>query len=131
MLHFLFVLLLQVYAVVANTEKAIFLGPRSLHVPSEHPSLEDLKLEALSPQQWSIRTHIKAEFPTNSSKYGQSSWMLLHKLHEGQRYEVRICWAATVYLQSKSSTQPSNIFSNQLPSAWILMNCNMSSKQQN
>jgi len=96
MLNILFLLLLQIYAVAANTEKVIFLGPSSLQVPVEHPTLEDLQLEALSPQQWSLRTHLQAEFPNNASKYGQSSWMILHRLQESQRYEVRICWAATV-----------------------------------
>ncbi|PMD56520.1 uncharacterized protein K444DRAFT_66571 [Hyaloscypha bicolor E] len=88
-------LLLQVHAVFCNTEKIIFLGPSEVHIPVEHPTLEDLKLETLSPQQWSLRTHIRAEFPTKSSKYGQASWYLLHGLQEGQRYEVRVCWAAT------------------------------------
>jgi hypothetical protein len=94
--YFLALLLLQIAAVLGNTEKAIFLGPSSLQVPTEHPTLEDLQLDALSPQQWSLRTHIEAEFPTNMSRYGHSSWVLLHRLQEGQRYEVRICWAATV-----------------------------------
>ncbi|TVY54592.1 hypothetical protein LSUE1_G008676 [Lachnellula suecica] len=94
MWHFL-LLALQIYTVSANTEKAIFLGPSSLQIPVEHPTLEDLKLEALSPQHWSLRTHIRAEFPTNSSKHGQASWYLLHGLEEGRRYEARICWAAT------------------------------------
>ena len=89
-------LLLQIYNVYANTEKVIFLGPSSLQVPVEHPTLEDLNLEALSPQHWTLRTHIRAEFPTNSSKHGEASWYLLHRLEEGKRYEVRICWAATV-----------------------------------
>jgi hypothetical protein len=88
--------LLQVHAVFCNTEKIIFLGPSEVQIPVEHPTLEDLKLETLSPQQWSLRTHIRAEFPTKSSKYGQASWYLLHGLQEGQRYEVRVCWAATV-----------------------------------
>jgi hypothetical protein len=89
-------LLLQAHVVSSNTEKTIFLGPSQAQIPVEHPTLEDLQLEALSPEQWSLRTHIRAEFPTTSSKYGQASWYLLHGLQEGQRYEVRICWAATV-----------------------------------
>ncbi|KAI9048044.1 hypothetical protein LZ554_007842 [Drepanopeziza brunnea f. sp. 'monogermtubi'] len=95
MLFYLASLLLHACGIAANTEKTIFLGPRSLQVPVEHPTLEDLQLESLSPKHWSLRTHIRAEFPTNSSRYGQISWYLLHNLHEGQRYEVRICWAAT------------------------------------
>jgi len=94
--YFLLLLLLQILAVLANTEKVIFIGPSSLKIPTEHPTLEDLQLNTLSPQHWSLRTLVQAEFPTNSSKYGQSSWYLLHRLQEGQRYEVRICWPATV-----------------------------------
>lgn len=96
MFQLLLVALLYIRCVLGNTEKAIFLAPSSLHVPVEHPTLEDLQLEALSPQHWSLRTHIEAEFPTDSSKYGKSSWYLLHSLQEGQRHEIRICWAATV-----------------------------------
>jgi hypothetical protein len=87
---------LRLHLVFANTEKVIFLGPSSLQVPVEHPTLEDLHLEALSPQHSSLRTHLRAEFPTNDTKYGHASWFLLHRLEEGQRYEVRVCWAATV-----------------------------------
>ncbi|CAL3967039.1 hypothetical protein PZA11_003466 [Diplocarpon coronariae] len=88
-------LLTQTCAVLANTEKTIFIGPRSFQIPAEHPTLKDLHLDSLSPQQWSLRTHVNTEFPTNSSQYGQASWFLLHRLQEGQRYEVRVCWAAT------------------------------------
>ncbi|RDW83136.1 hypothetical protein BP5796_04627 [Coleophoma crateriformis] len=95
MILYLCLLLLQVWHAVANTEKTIFLGPRSSEIPSQHPTLEDLQLEALSPRQWSLRTHLKAEFASSDSEYGPASWLLLHGLREGQRYEVRICWAAT------------------------------------
>jgi hypothetical protein len=94
----LVLLLMQTYAVLCNTEKTIFLAPNQVQIPVEHPTLEDLQLEALSPEHWSLRTCIRAEFPTNSSRYGQASWYLLHGLQEGQRYEVKICWAATVRL---------------------------------
>ncbi|RDL38438.1 Uncharacterized protein BP5553_02778 [Venustampulla echinocandica] len=82
---------LQIHTVFANTEKAIFLGPSSIHVPVEHPTLEALRLQELSPQPQhsSLRTHIQAEFPTNTSKHGHPSWFLLHQLKRGQRYEVR------------------------------------------
>jgi hypothetical protein len=88
-------LILCIQFVIGNTEKAIFLGPTSLQIPTERPTLEDFQLQTLSPQQWSLRTHIQAAFPTNLSSCGHSSWFLLHRLKEGQRYEVRICWAAT------------------------------------
>jgi hypothetical protein len=96
MFGFLLLLISHILGVVANTEKVIFLGPSNRQVPFPHPTLGDLELETLSPQNWDLRTRIQAEFPTNASKYGQSSWILLHGLREGQRYEVRICWPATV-----------------------------------
>ncbi|KAG9242080.1 hypothetical protein BJ878DRAFT_426700 [Calycina marina] len=80
---------------MANTEKTIFLGPANLQIPTVHPTLKDLKLESLSPSRTSIRTNITAKFPTSDHKYGASTWVLLHTLNEGQRYEVRVCWAAT------------------------------------
>lgn len=85
-----------VQGVLGNTEKVIFIAPEKLKVPVQHPTIEDLKLEALSPEQWSLRTYLQAEFPTDSTPRGKSSWVLLQDLQEGQRYEVRICWAATV-----------------------------------
>ncbi|KAH6717737.1 hypothetical protein DL95DRAFT_459426 [Leptodontidium sp. 2 PMI_412] len=95
MLLFSSLLLLQACHVFANTEKVIFLGPSNLQVPAAHPTLDDLHLESISPKHWSLRTHVEAEFPSNASEYGQTSWYLLERLQEGQRYEVRICWAAT------------------------------------
>ncbi|KAJ8070979.1 hypothetical protein OCU04_001333 [Sclerotinia nivalis] len=85
----------QIQRASANTEKAIFLGPSTLNIPMGHPTLSDLHLSALSPQHHTLRTHIDAEFPTSNTKYGQSTWYLLQGLEEGQRYEVRVCWAAT------------------------------------
>lgn len=93
-----FALICKLGPVYANTEKVIFVGPEALQVPAEHPTIEDLQLQALSPQHWSLRTHIQAEFPTKTAYLGQASWVLLHGLQEGQRYEVRICWAAIVSL---------------------------------
>lgn len=114
MCHFL-LLLLHAFTISANTEKVIFLGPSSLQVPVEHPTLEDLNLEALSPQHWTLRTHMRAEFPTDSSNHGQASWYLLHRLEEGKRYEVRICWAATVSTSAQVSPQGLFWCSNQRP----------------
>jgi hypothetical protein len=89
-------LLLHLQLTTANVEKVIFLGPSSLQIPIQKPTLEGLQLHTLSPQNGTIRTKLRAEFPTNTSIWGESSWILLEKLAEGQRYEVRICWAATV-----------------------------------
>ncbi|KAI1003595.1 hypothetical protein K3495_g4617 [Podosphaera aphanis] len=83
--------------VSANTEKIIFLGPSKLKVPFNHFTLEEslFKLEALSPDDTTLRTHLHAQFPTEFSPLGKSSWLLLYGLPEGQKYEVRICWTAT------------------------------------
>ncbi|RFU32651.1 hypothetical protein B7463_g3674, partial [Scytalidium lignicola] len=94
MFSILLLFVLQVQVVFANTEKAIFLGPKSLDVPLDHPMLEDLYLSALSPEHWALRTYIDAQFPNMALKHGQPSWFLLQGLEEGRRYEVRICWAA-------------------------------------
>lgn len=102
MLSFIFLftfIALQFYTVSANTEKVIFLGPGPLQIPIESPTLEDLQLEILSPEALSVRAHVEAQFPTTTSQRGVSTWILLHGLKEGKRYEVRICWAATVRLQ--------------------------------
>lgn len=81
--------------VLANTEKAIFLGPQTVNIPSAKPNLDDLYIDILTPSNWSIRTHIEAEFPSESNQAGKSTWLLLDNLTEGQRYELRVCWAAT------------------------------------
>jgi hypothetical protein len=72
------------------------MGPSTGTVPVDSPTLDDLQLTELSPRHCAIRTYLAASFPSNASRYGTSSWLLLHGLQEGQRYEVRICWAATV-----------------------------------
>jgi hypothetical protein len=89
-------LLAGVPSITANTEKAIFTGPESLPIPQQHPSLRDLKLEVLSPANRSFRTHVLAPFPTEKAKSGLATWLLLDNLTTAQRYEVRVCWAATV-----------------------------------
>ncbi|KAJ2988223.1 hypothetical protein NUW58_g4091 [Xylaria curta] len=78
-----------------NTEKAIFLGPSLGDIVPAYPALDDLQLTSLSPDQFTIRTHLKAAFPSNEFKHGYASWFALYNLTEGQRYEVRVCWAAT------------------------------------
>ncbi|KAI1381602.1 hypothetical protein F4677DRAFT_403564 [Hypoxylon crocopeplum] len=81
--------------VCANTEKAIFLGPPTVNIPFAHPTLDDLHVDILTPSNWTIRTHLEAKFPNISSPHGKATWLILDDLAEGQRYEVRVCWAAT------------------------------------
>jgi hypothetical protein len=91
-------LLLPLFTEVAqaNVEKTIFLAPPETTIPSEEPDLDDLGLERLSPQNPIVRTRLNASFPTTDAPDGVDSWFFLENLNPGQRYEVRVCWLATV-----------------------------------
>ena len=95
-LQFLLAAIFCVQACLANVEKTIFLGPDAVNIPLQHPTLEDLNLDVLTPDNWSLRTHIEARFPSDGLEKGKSTWYLLDSLRKDQRYEVRICWPATV-----------------------------------
>ena len=84
--------------VQGNVEKTIFLGPEAIQIPQQHPSLQDLKLETLSPSTSHLRRQLSVAFPKPSNPKGTEAWFLLEGLTQHQRYEVRICWAATVSL---------------------------------
>ncbi|KAK4198485.1 hypothetical protein QBC40DRAFT_204809 [Triangularia verruculosa] len=84
----------------ANVEKTIFLGPPAIPIPNNlQPIISDLSPNRLTPllptNQSSLRTLLSATFPTASLPKGTPTWFLLWDLTPGQRYEVRICWAAT------------------------------------
>ncbi|KAK4181155.1 hypothetical protein QBC36DRAFT_318745 [Triangularia setosa] len=85
--------------IAANVEKTIFLAPPAVHIPSDDPStISNLKLNRLTPipiNQSSLHTLVPVSFPTTSHPKGTESWFLLWDLTPSQRYEVRICWAAT------------------------------------
>lgn len=81
---------------LANVEKTIFFGPETVNIPHQHPTLEDLRLDVLSPDTWSLRTRLAADFPTEKAPSGKTSWFLLDNLTPHQRYEVRVCWSAIV-----------------------------------
>lgn len=89
-------LLLCILPALANVEKTVFLAPPAIPVPPDHPNLDDLQLEVLSPRQSSVRLHLDAAFPSAENPKGVESWYLLDNLKQGQRHEVRICWSATV-----------------------------------
>ncbi|KAI1855914.1 hypothetical protein JX265_011997 [Neoarthrinium moseri] len=81
---------------LANTEKAIFLGPRAAaHATPLLGGSEDLAVPVLTPEHGAIRTHLEARFPSDAAPFGKVTWIGLEDLAEGQRYEVRVCWAAT------------------------------------
>lgn len=84
--------------VTANVEKTIFLGPEAVNIPQQSPTLSDLHIDVLNPTNYSRRTDVDAIFPTSELPKGTDTWLVLEDLTEGQRYEVRICWLATVRL---------------------------------
>lgn len=94
--------------VYGNVEKTVFLAPEAIQVPQRHPNLEDLKLEALSPSDSRLRCQLLASFPKPASPRGTEAWLLLDGLTQHQRYEVRICWAATVSLLTLILPSPSS-----------------------
>ncbi len=98
--HLLSILLpFFVTCVRANTEKAIFLGPEPVdvnNIPIAHSALSDLHLHTLTPINGTIRTGLTAQFPSPDHPHGIATWLLLDHLTPNQRYEVRVCWAATV-----------------------------------
>jgi len=81
--------------VLANTEKTIFIAPPQRSISEQ---LAHLKLHALNPASSSLRAALPVAFPiaeANKQAQGVQSWYLLSNLNPGQRYEVRVCWAAT------------------------------------
>lgn len=99
MYHFIWALLALCATIAqANVEKTIFLAPTGTTVPSGEPDIDDLGLERLSPESPVVRTRLNATFPSNDAPEGTDSWFFLENLIPGQRYEVRICWLATVCL---------------------------------
>ncbi|KAJ5336487.1 uncharacterized protein N7506_004509 [Penicillium brevicompactum] len=93
-------------AVQANVEKTIFLAPAPATIPSQEPSLDDLGVERLSPQNPVVRTRLNASFPTTAVPEGTESWFFLEKLNPGQRYEVRVCWLSTQPTSFTLTTYP-------------------------
>jgi hypothetical protein len=85
-------------AALANTEKAIFLGPEPVPIPLTHPTLSDLHLDTLTPTNLTLRTQLAAQFPSAAHPQGTATWLVLDNLTPHQRYEVRVCWAATASL---------------------------------
>ena len=80
----------------ANVEKTIFRAPNPTTIPSTDPVLDDLGLERLSPLDPVLRNALNASFPSETAPLGTESWFFLENLNPGQRYEVRICYLATV-----------------------------------
>lgn len=96
-------------SVAGNVEKEIFVAPHEPQEllftgPNDGQSVElealHLGLPKLTPSTLcgttepcrSLRTTLNTSFLDG----GEKQWILLDHLEPGKRYEVRICWAATV-----------------------------------
>lgn len=86
-------------AALANTEKAIFTAPEAVALSDTQPSLEALQLRTLTHPNSTLRTSLDVTFPSESTPRGRDHWYLLRDLVQGQRYELRVCWAAIVSLK--------------------------------
>ena len=92
-----------VLGVAANTEKIIFVAPENTLLSDEGPGLAELRLSVLSPASPTLRTSLPVTSPDRKDTHGLESWYLLHGLQQHQRYEVRICWSATVSRSPRST----------------------------
>ena len=89
-------LLIPPLLVLANTEKLIFLTPRSRPSQEALNLFENPQIPRLSKTHSSVRDQLPVEFATKENPLGNQFWYLLEGLDEGRRYEVRVCWTATV-----------------------------------
>ncbi|KAJ9636542.1 hypothetical protein H2204_005375 [Knufia peltigerae] len=88
------VLLTYSQIVHSNVEKVIFTSSLAEPYPTD-ASFDNLLLVPLSEEHPTLRTQLNVSFPNSSSPNGQAHWFFLESLRPHQRYEVRICWAAT------------------------------------
>jgi hypothetical protein len=97
LIRVLLVILVSPLALVAaNVEKTIFIAPESIIIPNVSPGLEDLCLEHISLSAPRIQKSISVGTATEVQPLGEQSWYLITDLVPGTRYEVRICWPASV-----------------------------------
>lgn len=97
MLHLaalLFLIAAYPFSALANVEKVIFIAPHSIRV-STLP-FDYANIDILSPSNPVLRTHLTTTFPSPLNPQGKETWYLLQHLHPSRRYELRICWPATV-----------------------------------
>lgn len=88
---------LLVASVSANTEKAIFTAPDAVTFTDSNPSLDVLQLESLALERSTLRTSLDVAAPGEAASGGvEDHWYLLRDLNPQQRYELRVCWSASV-----------------------------------
>ena len=79
----------------ANTEKVIFTAPPRDTLSELYDIVEEA-FETLTPSNPILRASLPVAFPNAVRPHGLDSWYRLEELDEDRRYEVRVCWAATV-----------------------------------
>ena len=83
--------------VLANVEKVIFVVPSSSIDLTQLSAVDFPNLRTISPlQESNVRTLLESAFPTIENPLGHETWFHLEGLTQHQRYELRVCWAATV-----------------------------------
>lgn len=91
------VLALCILPTFANVEKLIFLAPAPVHIaPHQQPTFDNLQIDVLNSARPNLRLKLPASFAEPENPKGPETWFLIDRLSQHQRYEVRICWAATV-----------------------------------
>lgn len=85
----------SVHLSLANTEKVIFTAPPR-DTLSELYDLKEEAFQTITPSAPVLRASLPVAFPTIDRPQGLDSWYRLEGLQEDRRYEVRVCWAATV-----------------------------------
>ena len=104
MLPLVLLLYLAIYILPssANVEKTIFIAPHTVTLPAIGDSTFDRILDSITPQNNTLRYSLPAAFvktPTALDSRLQEdtyAWFLLSHLTPYQRYELRLCWTATV-----------------------------------
>ncbi|CCX07103.1 hypothetical protein FPQ18DRAFT_353196 [Pyronema domesticum] len=95
---FVLAVLALLLGVKANTEKEIFLAPRWQEDQGVGDHLPQLMPSEHCRNCRSARLRLETDF-TNDHEFfedlGKQHWIRIDGLKEGQRYEVRVCWAAT------------------------------------
>ncbi|WEW56345.1 hypothetical protein PRK78_001788 [Emydomyces testavorans] len=106
MVPLLSLLSLLVQLVWANVEKTVFIAPPAdaAELPSSLRPANLANIDTLSPSARSIRKHLDASFSSEKDPLGVRSWFHLVDLRPGQRYELRICWLATLMANHQQPT---------------------------
>ena len=81
---------------LANTEKVIFQQAPPTEILTEVQPWLGANPRTLTPSDPVLRASLPVAFPKLEQPQGLASWYRLADLAVNQRYEVRVCWAATV-----------------------------------